>query len=405
LIRVLFLTESFHPVLGGGEIHIRMLGGALVREGHTATVVTRRIEADWPAEETLDGVRVVRVGPAGVGRGGKYGMVPRALLAVRRLQDRFDLLVVRGTRVLGLPGMAAARGLGRPVVMQPEINGELSGEAYTWGKAWSPWKRDSVLAATRWRNRWLRRADAFVAMSHEIEDEMRAAGVPAERIARIPHGVDLAEFRPASPGERAALRARLGLPAAATLLTYTGRLLRGKGLDVLIDAFAELAPRFPDARLLLVGSGVGQSLSVEDDLRAQVEARGLRARVVFTGRVDNVADHLRASDVFVFPSLFEALGISLIEAAACGLPCVASDTGGIVDVVDHERTGLLHAPGNAGQLVRDVSRVLSDAGLARALGAAARERAEREFDVKLSLERYRALFYRLCEHGRVRGTV
>jgi len=234
---------------------------------------------------------------------------------------------------------------------------------------------------------------------------MRAAGIPADRIARIPHGVDLERFRPASPAERAALRERLRLPAAATLLTYTGRLLRGKGLDVLLDAFDRLAPRFPAAQLLLVGSGAGQSLSVEDELRARVAASPWGSRVTFTGRVDTVADYLRASDVFVFPSLFEALGISLVEAAACGLPCVASDTGGIVDIVDHERTGLLHTPGDVERLVADVARVLSEPALASRLGAAARARAERELDVKLSLERYRALFYRLCEHGRVRGTV
>jgi len=241
-------------------------------------------------------------------------------------------------------------------------------------------------------------------MSHEIEDEMRAAGVPAERIARIPHGVDLATFRPSSADERALLRRRLGLPEG-TLLTYTGRLLRGKGLDVLLDAFARLAPRFPDLRLMVVGSGAGQSLSVEDALRARAAEPDLAGRVVFTGRVDDVADYLRASDVFVFPSLFEALGISLVEAAACGLPCVASHTGGIVDVIDHERTGLLHTPGDADQLVADLARVLTDTALARSLGAAARDRAEREFDVVLSLERYRSLFYRLSEQGRVRGTV
>jgi glycosyltransferase involved in cell wall biosynthesis len=402
LIRVLFLTESFHPVLGGGEIHIHTLGRALVKMGMTATVVTRRIDPAWPAEEELDGIRVVRVGPPGAGGGGKFKMVPGAFLATRRLGHGFDVLVIRGTRVLGLPGLAAARSLGRPVVLQPEINGELSGEVYTWGKRWAPWKREAVLGATRFRNLWMRRGDAFVAMSRVIEDEMHAAGVPGERIRRIPHGVDLVAFRPASSEEKSELRKRLGLPPG-TLLTYTGRLLKGKGLDVLLSAFIELAPRFPAARLMLVGSGAGQTLTVEDDLRARAEASGLGDRVIFTGRVDNVADYLRASDVFVFPSLFEALGISLVEAAACGLPCVASDTGGIVDVVDHEGTGLLHTPGDAARLAADLERILTDGDLARRLGAAARERAEREFDLDVSLERYRALFFALGEQGRVRG--
>ncbi|HEY2941633.1 MAG TPA: hypothetical protein VGN09_04285, partial [Vicinamibacteria bacterium] len=95
---VLFLTESFHPVLGGGEGHIRQLSGRLAAAGMHASVLTRRIEAAWPASETIDGVRVVRVGPVGRGRRGKYAMVGPALAALRRERHAFDVLVVRGTR-------------------------------------------------------------------------------------------------------------------------------------------------------------------------------------------------------------------------------------------------------------------------------------------------------------------
>jgi glycosyltransferase involved in cell wall biosynthesis len=221
---------------------------------------------------------------------------------------------------------------------------------------------------------------------------MRRAGIEPARIHHIPHGVDLVRFRPASAGERAALRARLGLPAGDTILTYTGRLLRGKGLDTLLAAFTELAPRHAGLHLMLVGSGAGQTLSVEDTLRAQVAAAGLSSRVTFAGRVDDVDAYLRASDVFVFPSEFEALGISLVEAAACGLPCVASRTGGIVDVVDHEATGLLHDPGDRAGLVDGVSRLLGDGALRERLGRAARAHAERDYDWTQSVERYRRLF-------------
>ena len=140
MTRVLFLTESFHPVLGGGETHSRQLGGRLVAMGHEATVVTRRGEVGWPAKEEVDGIRVRRVPPSGPGRTGKYLMVPAALRAVLREGRRHDVLVVRGTRVLGMPGLVAARALGRPAILQPEINGELSGEAFAWG-----WRRGKAL--------------------------------------------------------------------------------------------------------------------------------------------------------------------------------------------------------------------------------------------------------------------
>src|SRR5262249_20864973 len=119
LTRVLFLCESFHPVLGGGEGHLRALGRALARAGAAVTVLTRRSEAVWPAEESLDGMSVVRVPPPGPARTGKYRMVPHAMAALVRLRGAYDVLIVRGTRVLGLPGLLAARAHGKRVILQP----------------------------------------------------------------------------------------------------------------------------------------------------------------------------------------------------------------------------------------------------------------------------------------------
>jgi glycosyltransferase involved in cell wall biosynthesis len=392
LTRVLFLAESFHPVLGGGETHVRRLGSALVAAGDAATVVTRRAERAWPAEERVDGIRVVRVPPPGPGRTGKFLMLPAALRALVREAPDHDLLVVRGTRVLGLPGLVAARLSGVPVVMQPEINGELSGEAWTWGKAWAGGPAARLArGATALRNRWLRDADAFVAMSRAIREEMLAAGVPGQRIALLPHGVDTERFRPAATAEKVALRRELGLPGGV-LAVYSGRLLRGKGLESLLQAFAAVADTALGLSLLLLGAGEGQALSIEDELRRSVAERGLGARVAFAGRVERVEDYLRAADLFVFPSVFEALGIALVEAAACGLPAVASRTGGIVDVVEEGSSGWLVAPGDAAALADALLRLASDAALRSRMGHEARSIALARFDERDGIDRYRALF-------------
>jgi len=396
LTGVLFLTESFHPVLGGGEGHIRQLSRGLSAAGMRATVLTRRIDAAWPAEETLDGVRVLRVGPAGRGRGGKYAMVGPALAELRRERRAFDVLVVRGTRVLGLPGVAAARALGKAVVLQPELNGEMSGEVYTWGTPLHvPAVRRAVAAATAARNLLLRDADAFVAMSHAIAAECLAAGAAPERIVRLPHGVDTVRFAPASAGEKRMLRARQGLPEAGVIAAYTGRLLRGKGLDTLVDAFATVVAEEPRAHLLIVGSGEGQTLSVEPELRESVRRQGLEGRVTFTGRVDDVAERLRASDLFVFPSEFEALGISLIEAAACGLPAVGARTGGIVDVIEDGASGLLVPPRDVAALASAMRALLADPERRGEMGRHARRIARDRFDLEDNVSRYAALFREL----------
>ncbi|PYQ12634.1 MAG: hypothetical protein DMF80_16905 [Acidobacteria bacterium] len=396
MTRVLFLSESFHPVLGGGEGHTRELSRRLAARGMPATVITRRIDSGWPAEETLDGVRVLRVAPSGRGRAGKYAMVGPAVAALHAQRRAFDVLVVRGTRVLGLPGLAAGRALGKAVVLQPELNGEMSGEVYTWGTPLHvPAVRRVVEAAVAGRNFFLRDADAFVAMSRAIAAEFRRAGVGPERIALMPHGVDTARFRPASAPERRGSRTRLGLAEGAMVVTYTGRLLRGKGLETLIEAFGVVAAGEPRAHLMIVGSGEGQTLSIETALRESVRSRGLEGRVVFTGRVQAVEEYLWASDVFAFPSVFESLGISLVEAGACGVPAVGARTGGIVDVIEDGGSGLLFAPGDATGLAAALGSLLADPGRRERMGARAREIVRERFDLDDSVSRYAALFREL----------
>jgi glycosyltransferase involved in cell wall biosynthesis len=337
-------------------------------------------------------MRVVRVPPPGPGRRGKYAMLPAALSALARERSGYDVLVVPGTRVLGLPALLLARALGKRVVLQAEVNGEMSGEIYTWGtRAHRPGVRRVVGAGVALRNTLMRDADAWVAISQEIRRELLAAGVSEAKAVYIPHAVDTGRFAPADAMERARQRHRLGLPPDGTLVVYTGRLLRGKGLDVLLEAFARIAARQPRAHLVLVGSGAGQVLSVEDELQRQARDAGLSDRVSFAGRTDDVQAYLQASDVFAFPSLFEALGLSLVEAAACGLACVGSRTGGIVDVIEHGRSGFLCAPGDAVELAEALEALLADPARREAFGRRGLAIARTRFDLEDSVARYRAL--------------
>lgn len=403
MTRILFVTESFHPVLGGGERHIRSLASSLAASGTPTHLVTRRTDGSWPAQETLDGIDVVRVGPSGRESRRKFQMVPAVLRAVARLRTSFDVVVVRGTRVLGAPVVAAARWLRKPVVLQPEVNGELSGEVFTWGKPWGNGVAGLVVReAASWRRGCLNDADAFVAMSRRIADECRECFVRESRIHLVPHGVDRNRFHPLRPDARTERRASLGLEGR-TWIAYTGRLLRGKGLERLVDAFATIHRDIPRTGLLLVGSGDDQPLSIEAELKERVRHLGLPDAVRFTGRVDDVETYLQAADIFAFPSEYEALGLSLIEAAACGLPCVGARTGGIVDVIEDGASGILVPPGDTEALTGALSRLVNEAPLRAAYGQRGVTRVRDAFDAQRTLVRYRALFDEVARQHRDRS--
>jgi len=393
--RILLMAETYHPVLGGGEKHTRSLALGLARLGFGVQVITRRSSDDLRPLEVDSGVTIHRVGFPGKGRGRKFGMVPGALSLARKLARESDVLMNGGTRVLALPARMAIAGTRCALVLRPELNGELDGSLALWGRESSAFERKVVRAAAGMRNSLLRRTGAVVAISEAIAREAVAAGFPAGKVHRIPHGIDMSEYAPAGAEEKRSRRGALGLPADRILITYTGRLIEGKGLETLFAALRSLAD-LPSWHLVLVGSGSGQVISIEEKLRTDAEARELRGRVTFTGRVDNVAAYLQASDIFAFPTLDEALGMSAVEAQACGLPAVASRTGGVPDIVEDGVTGLLVPPGEAGPLAEGLRALLSDPERRTRLAGAARARMKERFAYDTMVARYADLFRSLA---------
>jgi glycosyltransferase involved in cell wall biosynthesis len=198
----------------------------------------------------------------------------------------------------------------------------------------------------------VRSADGVWAVSQDLANRVVAMGAPADRVRVIYNGVDTALF---NPGDRAAARARLGLPAGGRALLFVGNLVDVKGIDVLIDALA-VPGRTGDASTChLIGQG---------PLRAALERRaaaaaGVANRVKFVGPVahDRLPDWFRAADLVVLPSRSEGVPNVLLEAAACGTPYVASRVGGIPEIADRAHCRLVPA-GDAAALADGINRAL-----------------------------------------------
>lgn len=243
-------------------------------------------------------------------------------------------------------------------------------------------------------------ADLLIAAGdYPAADARRLVGADGPPIVNVPPGVDTDRFMPLSDDEKAAARERLGLPVDGPLVVSVSRLVPRKGMDVLIKAAAELKTGHPGLTVAIAGSG-------RDRARLERLAAETQAPVTFLGRVpdDQLPQVYGCADVFAMLCRNrwggleqEGFGIVFMEAAACGVPQVAGDSGGAADAVADGETGLVvHYPQDHRAVADAIGRLLDNAALRTALGDAARRRAVDEFDYRVLAARLDAA---LGEHG------
>src|SRR5688572_836019 len=169
MLRVCILTETYHPVVGGGETQARLLAEQLCAGNAVVCVLTRRSDGAFPAVERMEQVRVYRVGPVGRGQLKKWGLLVSTVLPLFRVRHAYDVLFVSGFRILGVPAVLVGRALGKRIVLKADSQGEMSGEFFGAGLARFGLRPSSAPFRTflALRNAVLRRADAFVAITHE----------------------------------------------------------------------------------------------------------------------------------------------------------------------------------------------------------------------------------------------
>lgn len=353
---------SFEP--GGTERQMIELARRLDPARWAIHVACFRAEGEW-FDRMADVAQ--SVGEFGV-RSFKSIDLPHHMRAFARWCRDRRLAIVHTTalpsNIFGLPSAALARVPVR-IANRREIN---------------PDKSAAELALQRAAYAF---AHKVVANSHAAADRLRLEGVPARKIATIANGLDAERFAP-----------RL-TRAARRRVIVVANLRAEKGHDVLIDAAPEILRRYPDASFEFVGGGIERAALV-----ARARDRGVLERITFAGHCDDVADRLAAAHLFVLPSRSEAFPNAVLEAMAAGLPVIASGVGGIRELIEHEQTGLLIAPGDPRSLAAQISRVMADEALANRLSVAARADARTRY----SFDRMVAAFDQLycTELARVR---
>jgi len=228
--------------------------------------------------------------------------------------------------------------------------------------------------------------NGFIAVSRAVRDDyIRHCGF--KNIVVIHNYLDPGTVQSLPSESIAAVRREFGCGEDAFVLLHVGRLAWEKGQRTLLLAMPEILKAVPRARLVIVGDG-----PEEESLGAMARSLGLKDVVIFAGRRRDLPPLLGMSDVFLFPSISEGLGIALLEAMAAGLPVVASRVEGIIEVVQHESNGFLVPPDDPSALAAAVIRLSADPDLRRTLGRGARYTVEQQFSVATGLANLEAFY-------------
>ena len=238
-------------------------------------------------------------------------------------------------------------------------------------------------------NWWLsRHTDAILVGSEDIRrDVLRYDGVQPDLIEVIPNSVDLSRSLPLRGAD--AVRAELQLPPNAYVMGTVGRLEIQKGHRNLIDAVARLRDSFPVV-LLLVGSG-----REEASLRAQVEALGLEGEVRMLGTRNDLGDLFSVMHLFVMPSLWEGLSLAMLSAMAAGLPVVATDVGGVGQVIGRNERGWVVKPDSVAALAEMIVYCHGHPAEAAARGQAGRQHVQDHYSDQAMVRRIEVIYRRV----------
>lgn len=332
-----------------------LYGGALqvlkLMEGLDAYGIQNVLACAKGSEIAKQALPFAYVVPVRMGGDGDPAMALRIASLVRR--ERPDLIHLHSRRGADVWGGVAARLMGVPCILTRRVDNPEK-----------PW-----VVSVKYRL-----FDHVISISEGIRSVLLAEGLKSSQVSTVRSAVDVTPWTISE--EPQAVRAEFGLPKDALLIGMVAQLIRRKGHRHLLDALPAVIARHPQAYVIMFGRG-----PLEDELRQEIQARGLDDRVIMAGFRNDLPRWLGGIDVLCHPADMEGLGIALLQAASAGIPVVASRAGGMPEAVLDGETGLLVPPGDHEALGRALSTVLSSRPLRQQLGLAGRKRMQREFSI------------------------
>ena len=339
---------------GHGRANCEVVEEAL-RQGHRVTIVSHLLEPELEAHPGVTWIKIdVKRWPSQLLK--DLVFVRQSTRYLRRHRDRFDAVFVTGYVTREPADVCMVQFVHRAWMDSPVHTARVRGGLYgLYQKLYS-------LLNIRWEAHTFRHAGTVVAVSHKIREELEALGVPPRRIRVLTNGVDSDEFHPGHPD-----RSALGLPEDVPLAFFAGDIRTPrKNLGTVLKALTDV----PGLHLAVAGG------TERSPYPAMAERLGLTDRVHFLGFRRDMPALMRASDLFVFPSRYEACTLVLLEALASGVPAISAKTAGGAEIMNEDCGFVLDDPNDAEALAEKMRLLTTDADLRARMGQAARALAE-----------------------------
>jgi glycosyltransferase involved in cell wall biosynthesis len=418
-LRVCFVSMHFAPTIGGAEGRVEKQARQMLGLGHKAIVFTTRAQKGWPKHQTMDGLLVVRVGGVhrreGSLRLGRLGIWPICLGMLWNLwkwRRHYDVIHVAQLSPLAAMAVLAGKYVQKPVVISISVT-EPTKEQRARIEQEGRLMADSLVdtAFLRFdRTNWSIDSDlthmtalggsllfrivcssraVFQSLSTRSSSELASYGFPPDRIIHISGSVDTTKFYPN-------IEPRPGRLLPERTIICIARCDYQKGVDVLLHAWGRMMHAPDEWRTAITPS---LRLIGDGELRPQLEAIAaalhISDSVEFLGQRRDTVELLQQAWGFVLPSRWEGMPNALLEAMACGLPCVATRVSGSEDIVSDAGNGLLVDSERPEELAQAMQRIIQDVELAQRLGWEARLTVLRHYQLIHIVEQCIVLYRRL----------
>ncbi len=421
-LRVCVICFMFSPLVGGSEVQAEKHARQLQALGHEVTVVTLRLNKQWPKSELLDGLPVVRVegwyrhnGTLHIGRFGHPFLDIAMFFTLWNMRNQYDVIHCMQLSSIGAVATFVCQLSRKPIILSIQSAGPDPQQQARIQRNGPSLMHDTLttldpdflkVGANDWTAgdienlphstlggyailHFLKQSNAYYqVLSNRCRTYLTNHGFQPEHIERIPNGVDIDKFRPSKYTPNPSLPERD--------ILCVSRLEYPKGVDVLLHAWGRMMHE-PSTwrtslkpRLRIVGQGI-----FLPQMRRIVEELGIQDSVEFLGLRRDVVDLLQQSWGFVLPSRWEGMPNALLEAMACCLPCIATRVSGSEDIILDGINGLLVEPENPAELAVALRRVMEDASLAQVLAREAYTTVMNEYQLKTIAEQSLQLYGRL----------